>query len=145
MSYTPTTWTTGDTITATKLNKIEQGIADAGGGGYDLVIEYDVPTATATIASGDILDCEDKLDNGDIVNAIAIIKTQWSYLPSGKNTSKAAKYLPLVIFEPPYALMRFEAVLHAGNSFLLDFSLTYDPANGEIDSFGFTNYQLVTT
>ena len=33
MSYTPTTWTTGDTITATKLNKIEQGIANAGGGG----------------------------------------------------------------------------------------------------------------
>ena len=33
MSYTPTTWTTGDTITATKLNKIEQGIAGAGGGG----------------------------------------------------------------------------------------------------------------
>ena len=31
MSYTPTTWTTGDTITATKLNKIEQGIANAGG------------------------------------------------------------------------------------------------------------------
>ena len=31
MSYTPTTWTTGDTITATKLNKIEQGIASAGG------------------------------------------------------------------------------------------------------------------
>ena len=32
MSYTPTTWTTGDTITATKLNKIENGIASAGGG-----------------------------------------------------------------------------------------------------------------
>ena len=32
MSYTPTTWTTGDTITATKLNKMEQGIANAGGG-----------------------------------------------------------------------------------------------------------------
>lgn len=31
MSYTPTTWTTGDTITATKLNKIENGIANAGG------------------------------------------------------------------------------------------------------------------
>lgn len=30
MSYTPNTWTTGDTITATKLNKIEQGIANAG-------------------------------------------------------------------------------------------------------------------
>lgn len=31
MSYTPTTWTTGDTITASAMNKIEQGIANAGG------------------------------------------------------------------------------------------------------------------
>lgn len=31
MSYTPTSWTTGDTITASALNKIEQGIANAGG------------------------------------------------------------------------------------------------------------------
>lgn len=38
MAYTPTNWTTGDTITAAKLNKIEQGIADGGGGGA-LVIE----------------------------------------------------------------------------------------------------------
>lgn len=30
MSYTPTTWQTGDTITAAGLNKIEQGIANAG-------------------------------------------------------------------------------------------------------------------
>lgn len=29
-SYTPTTWATGDVITATKLNNIEQGIANAG-------------------------------------------------------------------------------------------------------------------
>jgi len=29
MSYTPTVWQTGDTITATKLNKAEQGIAGA--------------------------------------------------------------------------------------------------------------------
>ena len=30
MAYTPTTWVTGDTVTATKLNKMEQGIANAG-------------------------------------------------------------------------------------------------------------------
>ena len=30
MSYTPTTWNTGDTITPSALNKIEQGIANAG-------------------------------------------------------------------------------------------------------------------
>lgn len=28
MSYTPTTWKTGDTVSSTKLNKIENGIAD---------------------------------------------------------------------------------------------------------------------
>ncbi len=32
MSYTPTEWETGQTITAEKLNKLEQGVADAGGG-----------------------------------------------------------------------------------------------------------------
>lgn len=37
MSYTPTTWTTGDTITATAMNKIENGIANAGSG-WDAVI-----------------------------------------------------------------------------------------------------------
>ena len=31
MAYTPTTWVTGDTITAVKLNNMEQGIASAGG------------------------------------------------------------------------------------------------------------------
>lgn len=30
MAYTPTTWTTGDDVTATKLNKLEQGVANAG-------------------------------------------------------------------------------------------------------------------
>ena len=30
MGYTPTSWSTGDTITASALNKIEQGIANAG-------------------------------------------------------------------------------------------------------------------
>ena len=31
MSYTPTSWNTGDTITASAMNKIENGIANAGG------------------------------------------------------------------------------------------------------------------
>ena len=30
MSYTPTNWVTGDTITASAMNKIENGIANAG-------------------------------------------------------------------------------------------------------------------
>lgn len=31
MSYTPTTWAAGDTVTAAKLNKLEQGVASSGG------------------------------------------------------------------------------------------------------------------
>ena len=45
-SYTPTTWATGDIITATKLNNIEQGIANAGGGGSS-----DFSTATVTFVN----------------------------------------------------------------------------------------------
>lgn len=42
MSYTPTTWSNGDTITAAKLNKLEQGVAEGGGGGVLTVnIVYD--------------------------------------------------------------------------------------------------------
>lgn len=37
MSYTPTSWSTGDTITAAAMNKIENGIANAGGGGTLIV------------------------------------------------------------------------------------------------------------
>ena len=42
MSYTPTSWNTGDTITAAAMNKIENGIASAeASGGYDAeVIVY---------------------------------------------------------------------------------------------------------
>ena len=33
MSYDPTIWKSGDVVTSAKLNKIENGIADAAGGG----------------------------------------------------------------------------------------------------------------
>lgn len=39
MAYTPTTWVTGDDVTATKMNKIENGIANAGGGGGCAIVE----------------------------------------------------------------------------------------------------------
>lgn len=40
MSYTPKTWNTGDTVTASDMNNIEQGIANAG----VMVVEYDHTT-----------------------------------------------------------------------------------------------------
>lgn len=41
MSYTPTTWVTGDPITATKLNKLENGVANAGSA---LIVSYNAVT-----------------------------------------------------------------------------------------------------
>ena len=43
MSYTPNTWATGDTITAEKLNNMEQGIAGAGG---VFLVNMDMDTTT---------------------------------------------------------------------------------------------------
>ena len=45
MSYTPTTWAAGDTVTAAKLNKLEQGVASGGG---VLVVHATVADSTAT-------------------------------------------------------------------------------------------------
>lgn len=42
MSYTPTEWKTGDVVTSAKLNKLEQGVADAGGGGVLVVDNVNV-------------------------------------------------------------------------------------------------------
>ena len=69
MSYTPTTWTTGDTITATALNKIEQGIAGAGGGGGGVVVVYCLATGVYGI-DGDFASSLEKVQNGIPLAAI---------------------------------------------------------------------------
>ena len=75
MSYTPTNWTTGDTITATALNKIENGIASAGGG-YDFVItggwisdDWD----SLTLASGSYSGLVTMLQNGIVPSGVIYI------------------------------------------------------------------------
>lgn len=37
MAYEPTVWQTGDVVTAEKMNKLENGVANSGGGGFLLV------------------------------------------------------------------------------------------------------------
>jgi len=38
MAYTPTEWKSGDVITSSKLNKLENGVAASGGGGSVVVL-----------------------------------------------------------------------------------------------------------
>ena len=137
MSYTPTTWNTGDTITASAMNKIENGIV--GAGGHDLVIAINkrVNSETCTIVSGNILDCEDKMDNGEEVNAVCIINGSWSYQPSTANTQNTGTYLPLVLFEAPYTLLRFATIYQTASTTLycVYANIIYDPDTGEITNY----------
>jgi len=80
MSYTKQTWATGDTVTADKLNHMEDGIegAGGGGGGFDVVISCDDnffinnDTSYYTLASGSYSDICDKIHNNEPINGIAI-------------------------------------------------------------------------
>lgn len=71
MSYTKQTWTTGDTVTASKLNHMEDGIA---GAGYDaeIMVGYDGEGGyTGTIISGDYATLVGILSN-DLIPSIRI-------------------------------------------------------------------------
>ena len=69
MSYTPNTWSAGDIITAQKLNAIEQGIANAGGGNI-LVVNL---SGNIQIGGVNEVQYHDTLDTtfADIYNALA--------------------------------------------------------------------------
>ena len=65
MSYTKQTWTTGDTVTATKLNHMEDGIAGAGAS-YDVVIQADTSLSDGGITSANL-----HLISGDYATIVA--------------------------------------------------------------------------
>lgn len=94
MTYEPTEWKTGDVVTSAKLNKLEQGVADASGGGVLVVhMTLDDQTGTATMdktageiyqASQDSVVClkfvfSDELDGGGAATQYLI--NQFSYSP----------------------------------------------------------------
>lgn len=53
MSYEPTNWKTGDVVTSSKLNKLENGVANAGGGGNLILHETVTKDGNFTISTLD--------------------------------------------------------------------------------------------
>ena len=70
MSYTPTNWQNGDVITAEKLNKLENGVANAGGGAngglvLDITLDFDaLPVSGIGESYSDI---ETRAENGEFL------------------------------------------------------------------------------
>lgn len=68
MSYTPHEWIDGETITAAKMNNIEEGIDEAaqsgGGDGFDAKIRYDADEGAHTIEKGTFAEIKGMMDDG---------------------------------------------------------------------------------
>ena len=86
MSYTPTSWSTGDTITAAAMNKIENGIANASP--YDAIIRLthsndsgeDVASnLTPSIISGSYAALSAKINNSEFPHVIVQYYHPWGY------------------------------------------------------------------
>lgn len=73
MSYEKTTWETGDTITAEKLNKLENGVAEAGESGGVLVTftvtMQDMYTVGSVVADKTYLQVIEAINKGSVVMA----------------------------------------------------------------------------
>lgn len=110
MAYTPTNWVTGDTVTATKLNKLEQGVANAGGG-FDAEISLygDSQGAQGTIISGSYAKLSALLNNNIAPNILVRV---WFSNYSGINlkgtTTATALYFYETDVSEPYMMFVYK-------------------------------------
>ena len=134
MAYTPTTWNTGDTITASALNKMEQGIVE-GGGGYDLVITCGMSPDEVTsisnfsITSGSIGGLVQSLADGNIVKAACIF--MYAY---GGSIDTQLIY-EMVVADISYSYIRFNC-MGAGSSDRRNLDISFN------SSYTMTNYSF---
>lgn len=138
MSYTAHTWTNGETITAAKMNNLEEGIAEAAqsGGGYDLVIKAapgnwidsshpaGLSLADFEIVSGSISACAEKVANDEPVSGVLYF---YNGLAGDYHLELVA---PLTIWDEAYTYLTFEC-FYDGN--IYTFSFGYD--NGSLINY----------
>ena len=92
MSYEPTIWKTGDIVSSEKLNKLEEGVANSGGGSdYFLVyIQEDYSTETHTLKrAGNLVD----ENSSSYKNESVTVASQAEMFDALKNAIYAGKRL----------------------------------------------------
>ena len=112
MSYTPHEWTTGETITAAKLNALENGAAE-GGSGYDAVIRLDTDASgndmtsaiTPSIVSGTFEALVAKIEENEppvilVTYYNSFFGCSWSFLGVRITYYSPNASVPLISFEP---------------------------------------------
>ena len=127
MSYTPTEWSTGDIVTAEKLNKIENGILSSGAyiveTEWVTVSEYDVGFQTFDDASTIIEKCKQgpvlvhilgKHDYSVPEAYMYIMYVEWIEWKDGDNVySPGIKYV-----EPSNATLNLSGIIINNDKFL---------------------------
>ena len=72
MAYSKQTWATGDTITAEKLNHMEDGIAEEENSTADLKIYLDTTQMTLSMVGKSFDDLYDAIDSGEFINVFSV-------------------------------------------------------------------------
>lgn len=141
MSYTPTNWSAGDTITAAKLNKMELGIEAANDPypGYDLVIKAvhsnyinishpgGLSLSDFEIVKGSISACVEKVANDEPVSGVL-------YFYNGHTNDYHIEFVaPLEFWDEGYQCFSFSNISTSGDNRIRRFSFGYD--NGSLTSY----------
>lgn len=76
MAYEPTVWNCGDTITAEKLNKLENGLAECCGGGTEPLIAFAKDNELVDASSGNRLTFAD-FQEARAQGRLVLAKADW--------------------------------------------------------------------
>lgn len=110
MSYTPTQWNSGDTVTATKLNKIEQALASGGNGG--MIINYDLAVGETGTLDKTFAEIHDAMLNGTpcYIRYVEFGSGETEETPIGSS------FIRHCYLEPVVCLMKYESVYRVYSS-----------------------------
>ena len=94
MSYTPTEWKSGDVVTSQKLNKMEAGIAAAGGGGVLVVHAYWDAGETGATLDKTYAEIHTAIQNGPVF--------VYLYLPNDESSYTIEMAIAILTYDPGY-------------------------------------------